>query len=117
MDLAKKGSLADLLEKIQNGLLDEEYDNTSRQIILVGIARGMMILHQHHVIHRDLKPGNILLDNDLHPHITDFGLSKFYESGRSMIQSQQCGTSMYMAPEIMEGNRYFKNCEENDKKF
>ena len=81
-------------------------DNTAKQIILVGIARGMMILHQHHIIHRDLKPGNILLDNDYHPYITDFGLSKLYETGRSMIQSQQCGTSMYMAPEIIQGNRY-----------
>ena len=106
MDLAKKGSLADLLAKSQNGLLDEIVDNTAKQIILVGIARGMMILHQHHIIHRDLKPGNILLDNDYHPYITDFGLSKLYETGRSMIQSQQCGTSMYMAPEIIQGNRY-----------
>ena len=106
MDLAKKGSLAELLNKSQNGLLDDVIDNTTKQIILVGIARGMMILHQHHIIHRDLKPGNILLDNEYHPHITDFGLSKLYETGRSMIQSQQCGTSMYMAPEIIEGIRY-----------
>ena len=94
MDLAQKGSLATLLKKSQKGLLEDIFDNTKKQIILVGIARGMMILHNQKVIHSDLKPGNILLDNEYHPHITDFGLSKFYENVRSTIQSQQCGTSI-----------------------
>ena len=106
MELSKKGSLADLLQKVTRGLLEDSYDNTNRQIILVGIARGMMYLHQHQIIHRDLKPGNILLDDNMHPYITDFGLSKLSESGHSMSQSQQYGTSIYMAPEVFEGNRY-----------
>ena len=106
MELAKRGSLAEFLQKVQKGIIEELYDNTKKQIILVGIARGMMFLHQHQIIHRDLKPGNILLDKELHPLITDFGLSKFNEASNSVSQSQQCGTSMYMAPEIIEGNRY-----------
>ncbi|KAK8871756.1 hypothetical protein M9Y10_007496 [Tritrichomonas musculus] len=106
MELSKKGSLADFLLKLQNGLLEDIYDNTNRQIILVGIARGMMYLHQHQIIHRDLKPGNVLLDDNLHPYITDFGLSKLNESGHSMSQSQQYGTSIYMAPEVFQGIRY-----------
>lgn len=107
MELAKKGSLADYLKKVQNGLVEDTYDNTNRQIILVGVARGMMHLHQHQVIHRDLKPGNILLDEQLHPHITDFGLSKINEGGSNNVsQSQTCGTSMYMAPECIDGSRY-----------
>ena len=106
MELAKRGSLAEFLQKVQKGIIEELYDNTKKQIILVGIARGMMFLHQHQIIHRDLKPGNILLDKELHPLITDFGLSKFNETSNSVSQSQQCGTSMYMAPEIIEGNRY-----------
>ena len=81
MDLAEKGSLAEILQKTKSGLLDDIFDNTQRQIILVGIARGMMHLHNNKVIHRDLKPGNILLDKELHPHITDFGMSKFSEIG------------------------------------
>ncbi|KAK8837239.1 hypothetical protein M9Y10_036668 [Tritrichomonas musculus] len=106
MQLAKRGSLYDFLQKVQKGLLNCTYDNTNRQIILIGIARGMMHLHQNNVIHRDLKPGNVLLDEDLHPLITDFGLSKLNESGNSISQSQQCGTSAYMAPEIFTGSRY-----------
>ena len=106
MELAKKGSLAELLQKVQNGLVEDIYDNTTRQIILVGVARGMMFLHQNQIIHRDLKPGNILLDEDFHPHITDFGLSKMNDSMKSVSQSQSCGTSMYMAPEVIEGDKY-----------
>ena len=106
MELSKKGSLADLLKNVKKSLADENYDNTARQIILIGIAYGMMHLHQHQIIHRDLKPGNILLDDNLHPHITDFGLSKSFEKENSKSQSQQCGTSIYMAPEAIESTHY-----------
>ncbi|KAK8883959.1 hypothetical protein M9Y10_043061 [Tritrichomonas musculus] len=51
MEYAAKGSLSIFLQKVQNGLLDETYNNTNRQIILIGIARGMMYLHQHQIIH------------------------------------------------------------------
>lgn len=105
MELAKNGSLMNLIKKVKSGLLEQIYDNTNRQIILVGISRGMMHLHQHKIMHRDLKPGNVLIDENLHPRITDFGLSKIDSNG-SASQSQQCGTSIYMAPEVIEGNHY-----------
>ena len=106
MDLMKKGSLEKILKQAQKSLADSDYDNTARQIILVGIAYGMMLLHQNSVIHRDLKPGNILIDQNFYPHITDFGLSKFLDSGHSKSQSKTCGTPIYMAPEVIEGKRY-----------
>ena len=74
MDYMKEGSLASLIEKELKSLCPSNYDNTKRQIILVGIARGMMLLHNKHIIHRDLKPENILLDSDFHPRITDFDI-------------------------------------------
>ena len=106
MDLAMNGSLSDIIKKASSGLAPHNYDNTAKQIILIGIARGMKYLHDHDIIHRDLKPDNILLDEYLHPLISDFGLSKFIEYGHSYSQSQFGGTLAYMAPEIIEENQY-----------
>lgn len=106
MDFAKKGSLSKILQDARNSLADKDYSNTARQIILIGIAKGMMYLHKQHIIHRDLKPENVLIDENFHPLITDFGLSKIYETGHSMSQSKACGTTVYMAPEVISGERY-----------
>ncbi|KAK8835029.1 hypothetical protein M9Y10_016337 [Tritrichomonas musculus] len=107
MDYMKGGSLSDLIKLQSKSLAPGNYDNTKRQIILVGIARGMMLLHQRHVIHRDLKAENILLDEDFHPCITDFGLSKFFDPNHSMTQSlNDSGTAAYMAPEIINGDHF-----------
>ena len=73
MDFAKRGSLSDILKLISRGLTPEEYDITTRQIILIGVAYGMKHIHDQHAIHRDLKPDNILIDEYFHPHISDFG--------------------------------------------
>lgn len=61
MKFMENGSLANLLKKERKSHF---VDNTKKQIILVGIARGMMLLHKHHIIHRDLKPDNVLLDEE-----------------------------------------------------
>lgn len=107
MDFMKSGSLSDLLELEHNGFCPENYDNTKRQIMLIGIARGMMILHQLHIIHRDLKAENILVDEDFYPRITDFGLSKFFDPYHSMSQSiKDSGTAIYMAPEVIESDHF-----------
>ena len=105
----KNGSLLDLTNLIIKGQAPSNFDNTKRQMILSGIARGMMILHERGVIHRDLKCANVLLDSDLKPYVTDFGLSKFSESGDSKdeLQSQNnLGTPFYMAPEVMQSNNF-----------
>lgn len=106
MELATNGSLLDIIKKIQVNDGPHDYTNTSRQIILIGVSRGMKYLHDRYIIHRDLKAGNILLDSNFYPLITDFGMSKFVEVGHSYSQSQFGGTLPYMAPEIHKGEKY-----------
>lgn len=62
MELAEKGSLSEVLKQIQAGNIPKDYTDTIRQIILIGVARGMKYLHDRNIIHRDLKPENVLLD-------------------------------------------------------
>lgn len=106
MQLAPNGSLSSVIKSIMSYTGPHDYSNTLRQMILVGVARGMKYLHDRGVIHRDLKAGNILLGEDFRPLITDFGMSKFVESGHSKSQSQYGGTLSYEAPEILKGEKY-----------
>jgi serine/threonine protein kinase/WD40 repeat protein len=72
--------------------------------LMAKIARAVHHAHQRGILHRDLKPNNILLDAKGEPHLTDFGLAKLVESGLSLTQSDMVlGTPAYMAPEQAAG--------------
>lgn len=111
MELAENGSLLDLNESIQKNDIPKEYSNTTRQIILVGISRCMKYLHDRNIIHGNLKLGNVLLDREFHPHISDFGLSKLHESNQEDNQTGRDITIKYLAPEIIDGGRYDKEAD------
>lgn len=71
---------------------------------LITVARAVHHAHQRGVLHRDLKPGNILLDADGVPHLTDFGLAKLINSEATITRTRAVmGTPAYMAPEQAEG--------------
>ena len=70
-------------------------DWPTRQKICVGIARGLAFLHEEStlkIVHRDIKSTNVLLDMDLNPKISDFGLAKLDEEEDTHISTQVAGT-------------------------
>ncbi|XP_077244468.1 putative LRR receptor-like serine/threonine-protein kinase At1g56140 [Tasmannia lanceolata] len=73
-----------------------------RYEICLGTARGLAYLHEEsrpRIVHRDVKASNILLDADLSPKISDFGLAKLYDDEMTHISTRVAGTIGYLAPE------------------
>jgi len=73
--------------------------------IIARLARTLHYAHQRGVLHRDIKPGNILIDAKGDPHLTDFGLARLVERESTVTRTTEAlGTPSYMAPEQAKGN-------------
>ncbi|OHT02174.1 hypothetical protein TRFO_30839 [Tritrichomonas foetus] len=89
------GTLDDILESERISNAPSSWNATAKNIVLFGIAEGMRQLHSKRIMHRNLKPSNIILDNNYYPYIADVGFTREY-----------CRNPSYMAPEMLAGNAY-----------
>jgi hypothetical protein len=98
MEYVEGGSLADVLRK---DLPSPE--DAAR--LLISVARALHFAHQNGVVHRDMKPANVLLDLDRIPKVADFGIAKRLNADSKLTRTGAViGTPTYMAPEQARGD-------------
>src|SRR5438876_11031913 len=96
---------------VEGGQLDEVARRAPMSIrqaaeLIAKVARTVHYAHEHGILHRDIKPGNILLDTSGEPHLTDFGLARLVEVDSTVTETEQImGTPSYMAPEQAMGHK------------
>lgn len=90
----------------EEGLLDEN----GAQKIIRDLISALYYLHSNHVLHRDLKPQNVLLDYNGNAKLCDFGFAKVLVKDSQMLTSIK-GTPLYMAPELMQELPYDQNAD------
>ncbi len=97
------------MQFIEGGQLDEVVRREPMPIrgaveLIAKVARTVHYAHEHGILHRDIKPGNILLDKNGEPHLTDFGLARLLDAQSSVTRTiDVLGTPSYMAPEQATG--------------
>ncbi|XP_075695874.1 serine/threonine-protein kinase SIK2 isoform X2 [Rhinoderma darwinii] len=97
-EYAKNGEIFDYLAN--HGRLSESEARRKFWQILSAVE----YCHSRHIVHRDLKAENLLLDNHMNIKIADFGFGNFYKTGEPL--ATWCGSPPYAAPEVFEGQQY-----------
>jgi TolB-like protein/Tfp pilus assembly protein PilF/predicted Ser/Thr protein kinase len=106
----RDGSCYFSMKFVEGGRLDEVVRREPMPIrraveLIAKVARTVHYAHEHGILHRDIKPGNILLDQKGEPHLTDFGLARLVETESTVTRTMEVlGTPSYMAPEQAVGN-------------
>lgn len=115
IDFGREGDLAYIVTKYIPGgtLADRISDGLSVETaikIATQLAEALYYAHQNHIIHRDVKPGNVLMDTDGKPLLADFGLVKCLTAAKDLTMSDAfLGTPAYIAPEQAEGQVDFRS--------
>ena len=92
----------------------EMWDVTNKLVIIYGIAAGMKYLHSHNILHRDLKPFNVITDCYLTPEIRGFDLAIMIDSkDKKIIMDEIKGTAAYLAPEVYLKREYSEKSDVN----
>ena len=96
MQLIEGESLAD---RIRSGPL------RPGDVVALGaaLADALTYVHRHGVVHRDIKPGNVLLDTDGRPHLSDFGIAVLADATNITATGMVIGTASYLSPEQVRG--------------
>ncbi|KAL6606344.1 hypothetical protein ACP70R_041997 [Stipagrostis hirtigluma subsp. patula] len=108
----RKGELLLVYDYMPNGSLDRHLHDQSKAAlswpqrfrVIRGVAAGLLFLHEgweQVVVHRDVKPSNVLLDGDMDGRLGDFGLARLYDRGADpQATTHVAGTLGYLAPEL-----------------
>jgi len=106
LEFCPGGELFDILYYTQ------ELDPKTARTYFVQLMEGLQTCHNFGVIHRDLKPQNLLMDAEYQLKITDFGLSKLVKHADSAVmKTSYVGTRGYQAPELLRKKKYGKACD------
>src|SRR6266480_8040531 len=106
----REGACYFSMKFVEGGQLDEVVKRAPMSIrqaaeLIAKVARTVHYAHEHGILHRDIKPGNILLDAKGEPLLTDFGLARLVETESTVTRTMEVlGTPSYMAPEQAVGN-------------
>ncbi|KAG2484415.1 hypothetical protein HYH03_016829 [Edaphochlamys debaryana] len=86
---------------------EHKLTSATRFRIALELAMGLQFLHsmEEPIVHRDVKPDNIMLTEELHVRITDFGISKVQAAEGGVLSQQGNGSALWMAPELMAGHK------------
>lgn len=99
LELCSSGSLADMLKRRKCVTMPEI------RRFMIQVCGAVKYLHTRNIVHRDLKTGNLFLDDHMNIKVGDFGLAALLVSGKDMDAKRRttmCGTPNYLAPEILE---------------
>jgi len=116
MKFVEGGSLAKRVSSNQFSVFSADHTTTGDKLntehwtlntiatLVAKLARAVHYAHQRGILHRDIKPGNVLLDPQGEPHLTDFGLAKLVEKDSTLTRTMaMLGTPSYMSPEQARG--------------